>query len=174
MQFGFCSALPADYRDDLEALLFFNPQQEAAGAGVAQAIEAFGAPRIAEVADMLSVTVPHHDVQPLFALAESADGCQLAGVIVYVRTDASNITVLHVAVSERFSSAGADRAALLVMRLLREVTRCARRIGGVRQINLLYCNRHLVLRLDGAASSSVPPAEVRPAPDHLICTGTPA
>ena len=116
MRFEFCSALPADYRDDLEALMFFNPLQRVAAAGVAQSVEAFGAPAITTLGDSLTVTMPDREVQPLFALAESEDGCELAGVVLYVRVDGRSITVLHVAVSERFSSAGTDGSAMLVMR----------------------------------------------------------
>jgi len=147
MRFTFCSTLPNSYRDDLESLMFFNPLQHAAADGVADAVEAFGAPEIVESGDLLSVNLPGRQVQALFALADSPDGCELAGLVVYVRVDAGNVIILHVAVTERFCAAGEHAAAMLVMRLVGEVARCARRLGGVRSVTLLYCRREVVLHL---------------------------
>src|SRR4030095_16315579 len=69
--------------------------------------------------------------------------------------DAERITVLHVAIAAPFASSGEHAAAMLLMRLVGEVVRCARRIGGARSVTLLYCQRHIVLRLPTATAADV-------------------
>ena len=78
------------------------------------------------------------DVQMLFALADTGDGYELAGVVLYFRTDIENILVLHIAVTEPFSSAGSNAAAMLVVQLLDAVRVVARQLKGVRSITIVY------------------------------------
>ncbi len=137
--FEFSSVLPLEYLDDLEALLFLNPQQQAVRAGILHALEEYGVPRVDADERQIRVTVgTRTDVQTLYALADSPEGCELAGVIVYLRTDLRTVLVLHVAVTERFSSTGPDADALLVLRILETVRSGARRLKGVRTIAVAY------------------------------------
>jgi hypothetical protein len=148
-EFELSSTLSAEYASDLERLMFFNPNQRAAQTEVVDAIDEFGIPEIIEEEGHLRVTLAHHDVQALFALAV-ADGespQELAGVVLYLRTNRSNVMILHIAVAERFSSLGSEGGALLVLRLIHAVEGCVRRLNGVRQLTILYSNRTRVMSL---------------------------
>src|SRR5215467_8629255 len=98
---SFSSVLRSEYRDDLEALIFFNPQQERVEAAVIQCIEKYGKLGIAVDGELLRVRVEGlADIQSLFAFdgAESQATDRLVGLIVYVRPNLETIVVLHVAV----------------------------------------------------------------------------
>jgi hypothetical protein len=156
-QFELASRLPLEYREDLEALMFFNPQQRVAGSGVVESIEKFGTPQISVVGGQLRITLGQSDVQPLFALAGSDEGFELAGLVLYVRSDSRNVIVLHVAVTERFSAAGADADAMLVMRLLQAVVHSARRLVGVQYVTIMYSQGTRRARLHTRTQVGAPP-----------------
>lgn len=139
MEFEFSSNLPAEYLEDLELLMFFNPLQPAAKTGIRQSIEKYGAPRICIEDEEVRVSVGMlTDVQALFALSDSAEGYELAGLVLYVRTDIQNILVLHIAVTEALAFQGRRADAMLVTRLLGEVRHASRRLKGVRAITIVY------------------------------------
>src|SRR4029453_14361904 len=132
-RFEFSSVLPAEYAEDLGALLFFNLQKTAAPEGILRSIAEYGAPALCIDGDTVSVKVGAlDDVQTIFALDGTGEGHELAGLVLYVRTDIENVLVLHIAVAERFSAAGADADAMLVMRLINTVPTAGRRLRGVR------------------------------------------
>jgi hypothetical protein len=138
-RFELSSVLPAEYLEDLEALMFFNPQQPLARTGILQALERYGAPRISVENNLLRVSVGTlTDVQTLFALADVGDRYELAGLVLFFRTNLENILVLHIAVAEQFSSSGPDRDSMLAMRLLQAVRDVACHLKGVRSITVMY------------------------------------
>ena len=137
--FEFSSVLPVEYLDDLEALMFFNPLQPLTRTDIMRSMDTYGAPDIRVEGERLRVTVGTlTDVQMLFALADTGDGHELAGVVLYFRTDVENILVLHIAVTEQFSSTGSHAAAMLVVQLLDAVRVVARQLKGVRSITIAY------------------------------------
>lgn len=139
MEFEFTSTLPAEYREDLDLLMFFNPQQRAARTGILHSIENYGQPTIGVEGEHLQVTVgTMADVQALFALSCAEEGCELAGLVVYVRTNTQNMLVLHIAVAEAYSSSGQYADSMLVTRLLTAVRESACRLKGLRTITIAY------------------------------------
>jgi hypothetical protein len=144
-KFDLTSTLAARYRHDLEELMFFNPLQQNAHGAVLDAIDRFGIPEIGDVRGELRIMVGHQDVQALFALAEADGKLELAGVVLYLRTDPANVTVLHVAVKQRFSAVGADADAMLALRLINAVCDSVRRLKGTERVTILYphCVRNM-------------------------------
>jgi hypothetical protein len=139
IQFQFSSVLPVEYLEDLEALMFFNAQQPLARTEIMQSLDTYGRPGICVNGELLRVTVGAlTDVQMLCALADSDDSYELAGVVLYFRTTIEDILVLHIAVTEPFSSTGPHSAALLVVRLLHAVRDLARQLKGMRTITVMY------------------------------------
>lgn len=136
--FEFSSVLPAEYREDLETVLYFNRLQGRARTAIVQSLEKYGQPRLGAADGFLRVSFEDvADVQTLFALADLDDGYQLAGVLMYVR-EADDLVILHLAVAEAFSSAGPERDGLLAMRFVLAVKDIARRLNGVRSVVLHY------------------------------------
>jgi hypothetical protein len=136
----FSSTLPESYRSDVEQLLFFNPGQLRATVDIQQSIARHGLPEIAVEQSSLHVIVGELGrVQTLFATAAAErDGApgELAGAVVYFRAGVDRLVILHVAVSERFSSAGDRADQMVVPRLLQAVREAAKRLRGVRSVTL--------------------------------------
>lgn len=132
------SYLPARYHGALEKLLFFNPRQAVARDAIARAIDAYGAPSIVVTPEGLRAVVARRDdVQCLFALKATPGGLELAGIVMYLRTSAEEVTVLHVGVAEG-SSRGRRAGLEVVMTLMRAVRAAAHRLRGVRRVSMFY------------------------------------
>ena len=178
----YTSVLAVGYRTELEALLFFNPEQHRFREKIRTVIEKYGVPAIHAENDRLyirldasskkssgvpltmnpgSAGVPpaagptatrrrdasaprHHatghgsEVQTLYALAGSKAGSQLVGVVVYTRSDPGTITVLHIAVSEDYSSQGRHHKQMMVPLFIGKLREIGRQIKGVAMLRLLY------------------------------------
>ena len=135
----FSSILEQDYRNDLEELIFFNPQQRKALTGINHAISEYGVPSVVETSGRLRITVEGApESQTLFALDCSADKPVLAGVMVYMRTNPENLVLLHIAVKEDYSRSGIYGDEMLVLRFMTQLRDIAKRIKGIRSITLKY------------------------------------
>ena len=137
-EFVFRSSLPATYHRALEALVFFNPRQRAAEAGITQAVDLYGTPALEDDGSGLRVVVgKRSDAQCLFALAEGGGEPELAGMVMYLRVSREEVVVLHIGVAEQFCRS--RRAGLeVVTALVRTVRAAARRLRGVEQLTMLY------------------------------------
>src|SRR5262245_20729649 len=132
------SNLPTRYHASLEKLVFFNPRQAVAHEGIARAVEAYGTPSIVATPEGLRVVVSRRDhVQCLFALKRGAKDPQLAGIVMYLRKTAREVTVLHVGVAD-CCSRGRRAGLEVVTVLVRAVRAAAHRLRGVRRITMFY------------------------------------
>ena len=138
LEFVFRSSLPAAYQQALEELVFFNPRQSIAAAGITQAVDLYGTPVIEDNGSGLRVGVGKRtDVQCLFALAPADGEPALAGMVMYLRVSREEIVVLHIGVAETFCRS--RRAGLeVVTALVRTVRAAARRLRGVERLTMLY------------------------------------
>jgi hypothetical protein len=131
---AFQSTLPADQREPLERLMFFNRRQREAETAVTRAIEMFGSPTI--VADPSGVRVAVRacpDVQCLFAIERGRRSDALAGMVIYLRTSLEEVLVLHIAVADRYGR----KALEVVAALVRTVRAAAERLRGVERMTML-------------------------------------
>ncbi len=134
------SILPLEQRAALEELLFFNVNQHRVRGGIEQSIEIYGVPEIHEDHGSLRVRVGDiAGVQTLFAVA--ADG-RPQGVAVFLRLTGERFVVLHLGVEPRLRSSVAVNTPVL-LRLMHEIRRAARRTRGVRRVELVYKERPL-------------------------------
>jgi hypothetical protein len=150
------SSLDAAYRGSLERLMYFNPRQHEAESGIEEVIDAYGTPMIVSGPSGLHVVVGRRqDAQCLFALASTAAGLTLAGMIVYLRVSIEEMLVLHVAVADSF---GRNRRLSLevVMLLVRSVRQITQRLRGIRHLRMLYLpgGRH---QIDVPATATIGP-----------------
>lgn len=135
----YTSVLVADYRAELEALLFFNPDQHRFRDSIRTVIETHGVPFIHAENNRLHVRLKNgSEVQTLYALAGSKSRAQLVGVVVYTRSNPATITVLHIAVSEDYSSQGRFHKQMMVPLLIGKLRQIGRQIKGVATLRLLY------------------------------------
>jgi hypothetical protein len=135
----FSSILGNEHYDALEQILFFNPQQNKALSGIHHSVDEYGVPSIFVDGDRLRVIVTGlPGTQTLFALNELNGGLDVAGVMVYARTDPENIVLLHIAVKQEYTRSGVYADAMLVSRFMAQLREIARRLKGVRSITLKY------------------------------------
>lgn len=133
----YMSRIAAAHRSSLERLLFFNGCQDRVAQGIVDAIEKYGPPEIHEDAGWLRVKVAGlTDVQSLFVV-DDATG-EPFGVAVYTRPDLEHITVLHVGIGEEYCAGGKRESLNLLLRLMQEIRRSAKRVKGVRRLSVHY------------------------------------
>jgi hypothetical protein len=139
------SKLPADQRGILEQLLFFNVNQHRVRLGIQQSIETYGVPEIFEQDGNLRIRVGDiAGVQSLFAVSDSG---RPIGVAVFVRLAHERFVVLHLGVEPRLNGSPEVNTPVL-LRLMHEIRRTARRTRGVDRIELVYKDCHTT-RLHG-------------------------
>jgi hypothetical protein len=133
----FASHVSIAHRSALEMLVYFNAAQDRVAQGIVDAVERFGAPEIACDGDRLRIRMAGlADAQSLFAL--DAETGRPVGVAVYARPDLQNMLIVHVGVAAEFAVGGKRAHEQLLLKMLRELHRCSRRIKGVERIELPY------------------------------------
>jgi len=133
------SRLPASMRDELEALLFFNMRQHRMRDEIEQTIERYGLPEIVERDGALRVRVAGRvEVQSLFAVHEEHGRTRPVGAVIYVRDTLERITVVHIGVADDYAVGGLHAGERVLLRLLQEIRRVARRTSGIRHVELAY------------------------------------
>jgi hypothetical protein len=138
---GITCKLSVEQRAALEQLLFFNGNQHRVRLGIQQSIETYGVPEIYEEEGCLRIRVGDIEgVQTLFAI--SAAGRPL-GVAVFVRLARERFVVLHLGVEPRLSATPEINTRVL-LKLMHEIRRAARRTRGVDRIELVYKDCHAV------------------------------
>ncbi len=136
---GFTSVLDDAYLEELEKLLFFNPQQNKILTGINESIADYGVPNIYVDRGRLRVGIENlPGAQTIFALEDGAGEPSLVGVMVYSRVDLENLVLLHIAVREEYSRFGARSDVGLVNKMMSQLRAIARKLNGVRSIHLKY------------------------------------
>lgn len=134
---SFKSYVASAHRKQLEALVYFNSCQVRVWDGIVEVVERYGSPEIESETDRLRVVLRQlPEAQSLFAL-EHGTGRPL-GLAVYVRPDREHLAVLHVSIAEEFASGGLRCQEQLLLKLLRELRRCGRRMKGIERMDLYY------------------------------------
>lgn len=127
------STLALEQRPALEELLFFNANQHRVRNGIEHSIEAYGAPEIHAQDGALRIRIGNLGVQSLFAV--SAAG-RPVGVAVFVHLTDERFVVLHLGVAPGLDAAA--RNSTILLKLMHEIRRLARRTHGVNHIELVY------------------------------------
>jgi hypothetical protein len=136
------SRLPVHLRADLEALLFFNARQHRMRHEIEQTIERFGMPEIFEHNGWLRVQVAGlPEVQSLFAVHQEDGRPRPVGAVIYVRDAFERFTVVHIGVADDYAQGGRHASEHVLLRLLQEIRRVARRTAGIRHVELAYSRR---------------------------------
>jgi hypothetical protein len=137
-EFEFVSAVDAGLWKEVESLFYFHPRQHALSGSIRESVDQFGPPEMLKRGERIYVGIPKRDAQCLFACHRTRRPGVPVGVVLYLRTQADLLRILHVVVGPAYEHGGqfADRD--LAMRLVDEVRCVAARIGGVRRIALPY------------------------------------
>ena len=131
--------LPVSYREELERIVFFNPEQGRVTTSLLDSVRRYGVPSIVEDGSFLRFSVPGFGtIQSLYALDESAQPVQLAGVVMFVRETADTMLLLHVAVHEDYAAGGVRADAWVTPQLMAAVRSACRRTHGITTLRMLY------------------------------------
>jgi len=136
--FEFVSSVDAAAWKDVEALFYFHPRQHALIGSIRRNVEQYGQPEILSRGGRIYLGIPQRDTQCLFACHRARRPGVPVGVVIYLRTQADLLDMLHVAVAPAYAEGGLHAKADLALRLVTEVRGIGRRIAGVRRIGLPY------------------------------------
>ncbi len=132
------SVLPSSFRDELERVVFFNPEQALVAPRLVELVHRYGIPAVVEEEGRLRFRLPTFGpLQTLYALDET-EGPRLAGVAMFTRDGPATLTVVHLAAHEDYSSRGKWAAAAVVPRLVNAIRAVAARTHGVHRLRILY------------------------------------
>jgi hypothetical protein len=144
----FSSVLPTAYREELERIVFFNPEQDRVTECLLDSVHRYGVPLIVEEQGSLRFRVPAFGpVQTLYALDQTVRPASLAGVVMYVRESRDTMLVLHLAVHEDYVAGSLYGEDWVTPRLLATVRTTCQRIRGITCMRLLYPHE-IQVRLD--------------------------
>jgi hypothetical protein len=139
--FHFCSSVPLDLWKEVEALFYFHPRQDELQERIRACVAEFGMPEILKRGERIHVGIASNGAQCLFAChGESRAGVPV-GVAVYLRTGADLVRILHLAIDPAYEHGGGRAELNLAMALVNEVRQMARRVSGVRRVQLPYAAR---------------------------------
>jgi predicted GNAT family acetyltransferase len=149
MTLVFTSALDKTHRDELEELMFFHPEQGRFASNILRAVEQHGSPRVTECEGKLRIELPSiTGVQTLFAVMQDIAQLELVGVVVYTRTSAGVIEILHIAVKDEYTGHGPRSDQQVAFSLIQELCRIARQIRGVHSVQLAYKRNRVLLKTE--------------------------
>jgi len=134
----FVSAVPSQMREAVEFLFFFNPGQALRLGGIRASIGHSGPPEILQRDGKLWIGVPSGAMQCLFACDTRCEPRRLAGVVLYVRVLPETLSISHLAVHPEYAFGGDLGGGGLGLLLIEKVREIARRINGVKKIQLPY------------------------------------
>ena len=145
------SRLGKEHADELEALLFFHPQQDRFRRNIIASVEKYGSPRIIETNGNLRIQLQLlQDVQSLYALARNGEDQELAGALVYTRPEAQTLEILHIVVKDDYTLNGRQADRGLTFLLIEELCRIGRMIRGIHFVRLAYDRGRVILKsVDG-------------------------
>ena len=126
--------------------MFFNPRQYRARAGIVNSLDKFGHPRIEETVDGLSVCVGDHEAQTLFAYDRDRRSNDPVGIVVFLRTSATEVAIMHVAVHPDYGLQGRHGGLGLGITLIEKVKEIAARIVGIEKLVFFY-GQEAVIRI---------------------------
>jgi len=146
MNFVFSSRAGNHCRATVEELMFFNPRQHRVREGILESLASFGHPKVIETPSGLTVRVSDHETQTLFAYDADCSAEDPVGLVVFLRTSAEEIAIVHIAVHSDYALQGAHAGLGLGVVLMEKVRQIAARIVGVRRIVFFY-RREVIIRV---------------------------
>jgi hypothetical protein len=149
------SLLGGSFRDELERIVFFNPEQGLITRTLVDLVRRYGVPAIVDESDYLRFRVDAFGMlQTLYAIDGTETPERLVGVAMFTRARRDSMLVLHLAVHEDYTSQGKWSSEAVVARLIAAIRDLSLRTRGVRSLRILYPHEmRLALRAPTRARS---------------------
>ena len=138
MNLVFSSKIQKRSRGAVESLFFLNPRQYRVRDGILGALQEFGHPRLEEKDDNVYLCLGDKEAQTLFAFDGSRANGDPVGLVVFLRSSASDIVIVHLAVHPDYALHGRRAGLGLGLALIEKVKEIASRIVGVQRIVFFY------------------------------------
>jgi hypothetical protein len=133
------SVLGRSFRDELERIVFFNPEQDLITGRLVDLVHRYGVPVIIEDGGCLRFRVEAFGrLQTLYALDCTEPPERLVGVAMFTRPKRNSIVVLHLAAHEDYTSRGKWSGEVVVAQLIGAIRDLSLRTRGVRNLRILY------------------------------------
>ena len=127
------------FRPEVERMLYFNRGQDRVVKGIEAGILKYGRPVIFETGDRINIGIEGFDgSQGLFCLERVTPTRRLVGLMLFLRSDEETLSLVHVAIAESCTLNKRQSKASLLFFLVDELQAIARRIRGIRRIELIY------------------------------------
>ena len=146
MNLVFNSKTMKDARPALEELFFFNPRQYRVREGIVSSLGEFGHPRIEDTVSGLSIRIGNREAQTLFAFDRDRSENNPVGVVIFIRTSPTEISIVHMAVHPDYALQGRRAGLGLGLVLIEKVREIASRIVGVQRI-ILHYQQQIAIRI---------------------------
>lgn len=133
------SVLDGSFRDELERIVFFNPEQDLITGTLVELVRRYGVPELVHEEGVLRFRLRGLGMlQTLYAL-DGTDGPEhLVGVAMFTRLRRRSLVVVHLAIHEDYTSRGKWRGEAVVAQLIAAIRRAALRTRGVKSLRVLY------------------------------------
>lgn len=133
------SLLPRSYRDELERIVFFNPEQGLITGTLVDLVRRYGVPAIVEDGDHLRFRASAFGMlQTLYAMDSDEEPERLVGLAMFTRAKRGGMLVLHLAVHEDYSSRGKWGGEAVVAQLFAAIRNLSLQTRGVQSLRILY------------------------------------
>ena len=133
-QIIFLSSVPAEMRQTVEDLFFFNLHQRKFSRQIQETVAKTGAPRLSDISGRITITLPSEHAQCLFACDESETPIACA---LYSRPASDLIWVSYIATDPECAFLDLPRAGITAV-LMEKILEIARSIRGVTRVQLPF------------------------------------
>jgi len=163
------SVLRSSFRDELERIVFFNPEQSLVTGQLVDLVHRYGVPEIVNEGDRLRFRLSALGMlQTLYALDSTQGDAtkedsppasapqegttdaaeRLVGVAMFTRLRRTSIVIVHIAAHEDYTSRGKWSGEAVVAQLINAIRAVALRTRGVKTLRILYPHE-IRFELDG-------------------------
>ena len=133
------SVLGGSFRNELERIVFFNPEQGLITSRLVALVRRYGVPVIVDEGECLRFRVEAFGMlQTLYALDNTEQPERLVGVAMFTRPKPSSMVVLHLAAHEDYTSRGKWSGEAVVAQLIGAIRDVSVRTRGLQILRILY------------------------------------
>lgn len=133
------SVLGGAFRDELERIVFFNPEQSLVTRPLVKLVRRYGVPEIVDEGGRLRFRLRGLGMlQTLYAIDETEPSEHLVGVAMFTRIRRTSMVIVHLAVHEDYTSRGKWSGDSVVAQLITAIRSLTLRTRGVRTLRILY------------------------------------
>ena len=139
IQVFFRSVIEPHYYSELERMFYFNMNQSRYAERITKSVKDYDKPCIIRDIDGIRMAFRNPDMgQTLHIFDTDREDASLIGVLMFVRDNQDQITVVHLVLHEKCSAMFAMEGINIATVVFREFKNLVRKMNGIRRIRLYY------------------------------------